>query len=99
MSSMASFFIFGGVSIALIGIFGYLGERRKRGAPGARRFLLWYALGVPIVACSLIGTVYPKVHWLFYLAGAVIVVSVLVRATGVPRASSKASDERPTKPT
>ena len=99
MSSTASFFTFAGVGMALLGVFGYLTERRKRGAPAARRLLLWYAFVVSVLACSLIGTVYPTVHWLLYLAGAAVAVGVLVGVTGVLRASSKAGDEHSSKPT
>jgi hypothetical protein len=37
----------------VVGIFGYVTERRKRGASGVRRFLLWYLVAVVFMACML----------------------------------------------
>lgn len=93
MSNTASLFTFAGLVMALLGVLGYMSERRKRGAPGVRRFLLWYAFAIPFMACALCGTVYPRLHWLYYLAGAMAVVSALVQLRGARRASPQARDE------
>lgn len=84
--------------MALLGVFGYLTERRKRGTSGVRRFLLWYAAAVPFMACSLGGTVYPRLHWLYYVAGAMAVVSALAQLRGYRRASTQARSESSRKP-
>lgn len=95
MSNTASLFIFMGLVVALLGVFGYLFERRKRGALGARRFLLWYAFAVPFMACGLCGTVYPELHWLYFLAGAMAVIGALAQLRGASRASAHDRDESP----
>lgn len=81
--------------MALFGVFGYLSERRKRGALGVRRFLVWYAFAVPFMACALCGTVYPKLHWLYFLAGAMAVISALAQFRGASHASGQDRDESP----
>ena len=93
MSNTASLFAFAGLVMALVGVFGYVIERRKRGRPGARRFLVWYAFAIPFMACALTGSLYPKLHWLFYLAGAMAVVSALVQLRGARRANVRAGED------
>lgn len=95
MSNTASLFTFTGLVMALLGVFGYLSERRKPGALGVRRFLVWYAFAVPFMACALCGTVYPKLHWLYFLAGAMAVISALAQLRGASRASAQDRDESP----
>jgi hypothetical protein len=83
-----------GLVMALLGVFGYLTERRKRGASGVRRFLLWYAFAIPFIACGLCGIAYPKLHWLYYPAVAMAVVAALLARLRRPRpASAQARDE------
>jgi hypothetical protein len=79
--------------MALLGVFGYVTERRKGGGPAARGFLLWYALAISFVAFALCGTVYPKLHWLYYLAGAMAVVNALVQLRRARRAHVQARAE------
>lgn len=93
MSNTALMFAFISLVMALLGVFGYLTERRKRGAPGARSFLLWYAFAIPFVACALCGLVYPKLHWLYYLAGAMAAGGALVQLRGARRARAQARDK------
>jgi FtsH-binding integral membrane protein len=71
------------IAAILVGCFGYATERRKRGAKGARNFLLWYAFAVPFMACALCGTIYHRLHWLYYVAGAMAVAAVLVQRRGL----------------
>jgi hypothetical protein len=80
--------------MVLLGVFGYLTERRKGGASGARRFLLWYAFAILFIACGLCGAAYPKLRWLYYPAIATAVVAALLNWLRRPRpASTQARDE------
>ena len=86
MSNTASLFTFAAVFFPLFGVFGFLMQRRKRGAAAARSFGLWYAFVViPLTACALCGMVFPKLHWLYYLAVATAVVSTLVQFRSLRR--------------
>jgi hypothetical protein len=82
MNNAELLFAFAGLVVVFVGVFGYLIERRKGGAPAARRFLAWCAFAIPFAACALVGSVYPKLHWLYYLAGAMAVVGTLVQWRG-----------------
>ena len=94
MSNTASLFTFAAVFFPLAGIFGYLMQRRKRGAATARSFGLWYALVViPLTACALCGMVFPALHWLYYLAIAIAVGSTLAQFRGTRRDSAHPRDE------
>jgi peptidoglycan/LPS O-acetylase OafA/YrhL len=79
--------------MVLFGVFGYANERRKRGAAGARRFLLWYAVAIPFMACAVGGEVYHRLHWLLYVAGALAVGGVLAQLYEFRRARNKARGE------
>jgi hypothetical protein len=94
VTNTASLFALMGLVMALLGVFGYLTERRKRGASSVRRFLLWYAFTIPFIACGLCGVAYPKLHWLGYPDFAVaVVVALLARLRRALPASAQGRDE------
>lgn len=96
MHGAGAFCIYVGVIMAALGVFGYVTEKRKHGDAGARDFLIWYAIAIPFTACASTGMLYPKPHWLYYIAGAIAVVSTLVQFRRGLRARAKARGESPT---
>lgn len=73
MSNTDAVFVYVGALMVMLGVAGYVNERRKRGAAGVRRFLLWYTFVIPFMACGLCAAVYPRLHWLWWVPGAMAV--------------------------
>lgn len=63
------------VVMAVIGVVGYRKEKRRGGADGARQFLIWYGLAWPFVACGICAVFFRRLHWLYYVEGAIAVLS------------------------
>ena len=79
-----------GVALVVMGVFGYLTEKRKHGRDGVRKFLIWYALAWPFMACALCAAFYPKLHWLYFVDFGLAVASYVVPILGWRRARARA---------
>jgi hypothetical protein len=83
-----------GVALVVLGVFGYLNERRKGGHGGVRRFLIWYAFAWPFMACALCAGLYPRLHWLYAVDFAIAVASYVVQLRDWRRARARAKADR-----
>ncbi|HET9170556.1 MAG TPA: hypothetical protein VFN97_14020 [Actinospica sp.] len=95
MHGAVSVFLYMGAVLVALGVFGFLTERRKRGRDGVRRFLIWYALAWPFMACALAAELYPRLHWLYSVSIAIAVASYVVQIRGWRRARAQAKADRP----
>lgn len=68
-----------GVVVAVVGVIGYLGQKRRGSEGDVRRFLKFYALGVPFLACVLTAGLYPRWRWLYFVAGAIAVLNAVMQ--------------------
>jgi hypothetical protein len=91
MHGAVSGFIFLGAVMVVLGVFGYLNERRRRGAEGVRRFLIWYGFAWPFMACGMCAILFPKLHWLYYVEFAIAALGYGAQALDWRRAKARAA--------
>jgi len=84
-----------GVGLVVLGVFGYLKQKRRHGRDGVRQFLIWYAFAWPFLACALCAGFYPRLHWLYFVDFGLAVASYVVQILGWRRARAAAKADRP----
>lgn len=75
-----------GCALVVLGIFGYRGERRRRGAAGVRQFLFWYAFAWPFMAAAMIGVMYPRLRWILFVSYGAVAIGYLIQFRKMRRA-------------
>jgi hypothetical protein len=79
-------YLFMGVGLTVMGVFGYFQQKRRGPAGDVRGLLLWYALAWPFLACCLTAEFYPRWRWLYIVAGVMSVGNAAVQISGRYRA-------------
>jgi hypothetical protein len=88
---IVSGFVFMGAALVALGVFGYFNERRRRGADGVRRFLIWYCFVWPFMACGMCAIAFPRLHWLYYVEFGIAGLGYGVQALDWRRAKARAA--------
>ena len=88
---MLPVFIYMGVGLVVLGVFGYLNERRRRGPEGVRRFLIWYAIAWPFMAAGLCALVFPRLHWFYIVQIGIAVIGYGVQILDFRRSRARAA--------
>lgn len=77
---LVSDFVIAGAILVLVGLGGYLIERRRDFPGGVRRFLVWYAFAWPFMLTVTYAAAYPRLHWLYFMAVIVMALGYIVQA-------------------